>query len=258
MTPEQFELHANIEDKHWWFVGRREIIRRVVFQIAPPSKDFHIVDVGCGTGGNLGVLARHYACTGLDDSAEGIELAKKRFPETKFICGSAQGDMEELGGLTDLLLLLDVLEHVAFDREFLVNLLNHVKPKGHILLTVPADMSLWSPHDVHHGHYRRYELSDLEELCSSLPASLIFISYFNTFLYPIVRIVRTVTRCRNREYGLAGTDLSLPPHFLNGLLAKTFSWEGRFLTSALKGRRRSPFVFGVSLMALLRKEQGSI
>ena len=76
MQHDQFQLHAQIEDRHWWFVGRRKIIRRLVAEVVRPSTEAIVVDVGCGTGGNLAALAGRYRCIGIDTSDEAIRLAR--------------------------------------------------------------------------------------------------------------------------------------------------------------------------------------
>jgi 2-polyprenyl-3-methyl-5-hydroxy-6-metoxy-1,4-benzoquinol methylase len=78
MQAAQFELHAQIEDRHWWFVGRRRILNDLIRAILPPTHNSTIVDVGCGTGGNLASLAADYECVGIDSSRHAIELAAAR------------------------------------------------------------------------------------------------------------------------------------------------------------------------------------
>ena len=105
MQHEQFQLHADIEERHWWFVGRRRILCRLVAEVLPPSPQAAIVDVGCGTGGNIAALADRYPCVGIDTSAEAIELARRRFPKVQFIAGRAPNDLGELAGRLGCFLL---------------------------------------------------------------------------------------------------------------------------------------------------------
>jgi SAM-dependent methyltransferase len=254
LKSEQFRLHAAIETDHWWFAARRELVSRVIQQLVPPSKNVTIADVGCGTGGNISELATMYSCVGIDTSEEAIELARTRFPQINFICGMAPKCLEADGLVADVFLLLDVLEHVEFDRDFFLELFEALKTGGHMLLTVPANMSLWSPQDVNYGHYRRYEPAQLEALWYGLPVTVKLFSFFNTYLYPVVKAVRVFNKFRGREWGEAGTDLSVPPKPLNRLLRAIYSWEAKPLTNMLASGRKSRFPFGVSLMACLRKD----
>ena len=155
--PEIFRLNFEIELKHWWFRARREILRKLIAQVTPPSPDTLLVDIGCGTGANIGALAEDYACVGMDLSPQAIRLARSRFRKVRFLCGTSP---EDLGGALQkarLFLFTDVLEHVADDRGLLAPFIEAAAPGTWFLITVPADMTLWSPHDEHHGHYRRYD-----------------------------------------------------------------------------------------------------
>ncbi len=255
MKPQQFGLHAAIETKHWWFRARRSIIVRLVQQLVPPSKDIKVVDFGCGTGGIISSLAEMYDCVGIDSSEEAINLAKSKFPDVSFFCGESIRSVEARLGKVDLFLLLDVLEHVEHDREFLEELLTLLTPGGHILMTVPADMSLWSPQDENYGHFRRYETQQLMDLWSGLPVNVIFLSYFNTYLYPLVKAIRMYTRLRGKEWGEANTDLVVPAKPLNRILEYIYSSEVKRLTEMISSGRSTGFPFGVSLIACISKDK---
>ena len=80
MTPEQFELFAQIEHVHWWFVARRRIMKELVTRAVPSTGRGDAVDIGCGTGGNIAALADRYRCVGIDESEQAIAHARARFP----------------------------------------------------------------------------------------------------------------------------------------------------------------------------------
>lgn len=247
-----------MEERHWWFTGRREIIRRLVHRVLPPGAHHGmLVDIGCGTGGNLAAFSGEYLCYGWDPSEEGIRLARQRYPGLKFSAGSFEEAAASLSPQPDVILAMDVLEHVKEDREFFAKLVKALKPGGHLLITVPAGMELWSPHDVTVGHHRRYTQAELERLWADQPVTATLISYYNARLYPIVRLVRTLTRLRKKTAGEADTDFKMPPAPLNGLLNRIFAGEGNMLIDLVDGKRRKGFARGVSLIALLKKEETS-
>jgi len=262
MRTEQFQLHAEIEARHWWFVARRRIVRGLVGRVLPPSPEATIVDVGCGTGANIAALADAYRCVGIDTSDEAIRLARRRFPAVQFLVGHAPGDLGPIASEARLVLLMDVLEHVEDDFAMLSELLGALGPGCHLLVTVPADPTLWSEHDESFGHYRRYEQERLARLWADLPVTPLLVSYFNTRMYPLVRAVRAFNRLRGRASGRAGTDFWMPPGPLNRLLAGTFAGEARVLERALarvlEGHRARGYRRGASLVALLRREPGRI
>ncbi len=255
MQHDQFQLHADIEQRHWWFVGRRRILCRLAEEVLPPAPQSLVVDVGCGTGGNIAALADRYRCVGIDTSAEAVELARRRFPNVQFIAGRAPQDLGELAGQAKLVLLTDVLEHVADDYALFSELLAAASPGCHFLLTVPADESLWSEHDESFGHYRRYDPARLEGVWSGLPVTTLLVSYFNSRLLPAVRWIRARNRRRGRAAGRAGTDFWLPSRTVNALLTAIFAGEAGRLMAALRGRKRG-YRAGASLVALLRREAG--
>ena len=257
MQTDQFQLHADIEDRHWWFCGRRRIVRRLLAEIVPPGNGRRIVDVGCGTGANIASLADVYACHGIDPSAEGIRLAKARFPGVQFTCGLAPEAFGSAERDADVMLAMDVMEHVSDDFLLASSLLAVLKPGGHLLVTVPADETLWSPHDVNFGHYRRYNRERLEQVWRGLPVTPLLVSHYMARLLPVVRTVRAVNRWRGRSAGAAGTDFAMPPRWLNGLLEGTFAGEADRLVMAMREPRRA-YPRGVSLIAILRREAGVI
>lgn len=258
MKSAQFGLHAAIEENHWWFLGRRRIMHSLVRCLVPPSKTACVIDVGCGTGGNLQTLVPEYACLGIDPSSEAIQLARRRFPESQFICGAIPDALGEVQHRASLLLLMDVLEHVPDDFWLLSTLLAGMRPGAYLFLTVPADMTLWTAHDVSFGHYRRYDLQRLQRVWSGLPVTVPLVSYYNARLYPIVKAIRAINRLRGRTSGAAGTDFHTPATPLNRLLTDLFASEATALIDRLQGRWTCGFQRGVSLIAIIRREQGAL
>lgn len=258
MQTEQFQLHAEIEERHWWFLARRRILRRLVRRILPPSSETTIVDVGCGTGANIASFADDYHSVGIDTSEEPIRLARQRFPAVQFLVGRAPDDLGALMHQARLFLLMDVLEHVPDDFAMLSELLAAARPESYFLITVPADESLWSKHDESFGHLRRYDQRRLERLWADLPVEPLVVSYFNSRMYPVIRTVRAFTWRNGRAWGRAGTDFWMPPAPVNRLLEATLAGEGKLLEDLLDGRRRHGYRRGASLLALVRRRPGPI
>lgn len=252
MHREQYDLLARLEDSHWWFLGRRRILCALADELLPAGRRSVIVDVGCGAGGNLAALADRHECVGIDASEEALGHARQRFPHLTFVRAERPQDAADVIARADLVMLNDVLEHVEHDREFLSGVLELASPGAQVLITVPADMSLWGPHDVSHGHFRRYTLDELAELWRGLPVEERLVSYFNARLYPVVRAIRTLGRWRNRAWGSDDTDLRPTPAPINAALTRVFAGEARRLTRALRGQRSARYGYGVSLVAVLQ------
>lgn len=249
-----FQLLAEVEQRHWWFVARRRIMRRLLHELLPPDSNTLVVDIGCGTGANIASLQGDYECVGIDISEDAIGYARRRFGQVHFIQGLAPYDLGELADRMDAFLMMDVLEHVENPRELLGQQLDALKPGGYALLTVPADMRLWSEHDVNLGHFHRYDVNSFRALWKDQPVEELLISHFNTRLYPVVRVIRMLSKFRGRAWGKAGTDMRVPGGPVNGCLEWYFAGEMKRLISLLKGRRRRGYSYGVSLMAILKRQ----
>ncbi len=241
MDISQFALHAAMEDRHWWFVGRREIVFEVLCRYVPPREGKHLLEIGCGTGGNLRFLRNHYHLTGLDSAGEAVRHARERVE-----CPILEGDFrllfpERFAGV-DVVLLADVLEHVADDERFLRDILERLSPGGVLLLTVPAHDFLWSNHDLVLGHLRRYSRRQLLSLVERLPVEMVYRTCFNFFLLPLITLYRVLPQGKVR-----GSDLTLPWAPLNRLLCLLLRSEKLLL-------RWLPLPWGVShLMVLIKK-----
>ena len=148
-----------------------------------------------------------------------------------------------------VLLMTDVLEHVADDHQLFRAALAVVPAGGHLVLTVPCDPGLWSMHDREFSHYRRYRLDQFRALWAGAPVDERLCSPFNSRLRPAVALVRRLGRGRRpRPSG----DLGISAGPLNGLLTRIFAGEAPALVGALD-RGRAPFRHGVSLVAVLRR-----
>lgn len=255
MKDEIQRLNADVEDRHWWFVGRRRVLGKVVREVLEPGRA--VLDVGCGTGANLASLAGEYGTVGFDTSPAAVEHATRRFPGVRFLHGETLADVAGDLPDTDMFLLMDVLEHVPDDRALLEGVVAMAKPGAWIFITVPANPELWSEHDVSHGHYRRYTPETLVALWKGLPVQARLHSGFNSRLYLLALAARTVARIRGRAAGPRGTDLVLPPRPLNALMARVFGGEAGALLSALR-EGGGGYRHGLSRVVLLQRTAGSV
>jgi SAM-dependent methyltransferase len=251
MNREVFELQGRIEETHWWFTARRRVLLRLASELLPEAGT--VLDCGCGTGGNICAFRPDHRRIGVDPSPEAISIARAKCPGVEFICGTVPEDALEVLWAADLVLLTDVLEHVEGDSELLAKLVGGMKPGANLLITVPADPSLWSPHDVSHGHFRRYTAATLVSLWGGLPVEVLLLAPFNRRLYLMVWLARRVTRALGRGAGPAGTDLRLPARPVNQALFRVFAGEANRLSMALAGKSPPPGGRGVSLLAVLRR-----
>lgn len=232
-----------LEDRHWWFTGRRRIVAAMIHRLGLPA-DARILDAGCGTGGNLAMLAGFGEVIGAEYDAGAAALARAR-GVCPVVCAGLPDAMPFAPQAFRLVTLLDVLEHLDDDRASLRTLGGLLAPGGNLLLTVPAFPFLWGPHDEQHHHRRRYRAAGLRAVIEAAGLRLRWLSYYNSALFPAVAAVRLLHRALPR--GEVGGELALPPAPVNRLLETLFAAERHLL-----GRLRLPV--GVSLIVLAEKE----
>lgn len=253
MSPEQFHLFAKIEQDHWWFAARRYIMGRLLERIEPPNLQRVVLDVGCGTGGNIASLASKYLCYGLDTTDSAVAFAVERFPQVRFVHNTFPHGVEEVLTRLNVMLCMDVIEHIENDKAFVEMLISAMPSGSHLLISVPADMRLWSKHDVTNDHYRRYDRQSFEETWSGLPVQTRLVGYFNSRLFALVRMVRHLEKISGESYGESGTDFKMPLKPVNEFLKWVFESEAEVLLRGLDSRTWRGFRRGVSLLAILRK-----
>ena len=252
MNLELFDLHDGVEQSHWWFVSRREIVSALLRELLPAPPPPLVVDVGCGTGATIAGLSEWCRGVGIDTSERAITLAQNRYPGARFLHGFAPADLGEIAGEADAFLIMDVLEHVEDDRGLLRGVVEAARPGAYVIATVPADMTLWSDHDVNFGHYRRYSAAGLRSIWAGLPVEPMLVSHFNSRLYPAIRVARALGRHLRIQWGHEKTDLGTPPSLLNRALHRIFTGERGRLERVLAGKA-DPYTRGVSLIAVLRR-----
>jgi SAM-dependent methyltransferase len=246
MQPHTYAIMREVEDKHWWYVGRRRIIadfvRRICEQLrAEGNSEPRILDIGCGTGGNLETLSGFGRAEGVDISSEALDFCRARG-----LNNVRQGAAETLpyeSESFDLVTGLDVVEHLDDDVAGLREMRRVLRPGGRMLLFVPAFMFLWGVQDDVSHHRRRYTLSGLKQKLQQAGMNVERASYANiSFFGPIL-----VGRLFMRVSGLRpASENNINIGMLNGLFGKILGAESWWLN-------RLSFPFGVSIICVARR-----
>jgi ubiquinone/menaquinone biosynthesis C-methylase UbiE len=240
---------ATIEREHWYYAGKREVVRRWLQRVARLGPEQTLLDYGAGTGlfaQEMEPFCRVYV---LDDHEEALRLLRRRFRPEQVL--PLAGDAIPLPDASlDCVTALDVLEHVPDDAAVVRNFARLVRPGGIAAVTVPASMALWSDWDVALHHYRRYHRRQLAALFDPTAWEIVYLNYTNVAVFPAVWLVRK-TRVLLARLGArpstARTEDRLPPAWLNALLRRLFVGLAK---------TKLPFPFGVSLLLIARRRGG--
>ncbi|MGI8506345.1 MAG: class I SAM-dependent methyltransferase [Solirubrobacteraceae bacterium] len=243
MDPELMKATLEVDEHHWWYRGRRRIIRAELDRLPlPPGA--RVLDAGCGSGRTLQELIDYGPVSGIELNADAAELARSRGLGDVLV-----GRLEELpwGDETfALITCLDVIEHTPDDRVTLAELWRVCQPGGFMLVTVPAYQALWSLHDEANHHYRRYSRRSLRTAAVGAGWTVARITSFNSLLLAPAAVVRLARRRARPRDGYT-SDLHLGPAWLGDVLEQPLRLEAGWLA---RGRTLPA---GLSLIAVLRK-----
>lgn len=244
MDVSMYNVFSRVERQHWWFVGRRKIFQKVLQKYLQENEK--VLDVGCGTGGNMLLLKQYGEVHGVDMSDEALQYAKTAGYTSLTKADGASMPITE--NSFDAVFAIDVLEHIDNDVQALKEWLRVVKPGGIVFLSVPAFQFLWSYHDTLNHHKRRYTKSSLRHCVSSIGGTRIEkVQYYNVFLAPIIFIIRLVERFTKKQIQHAheSPTLAIPWKLINWSLKKIVASERYFSWF--------PFPFGVSIFIIIKK-----
>ncbi|HET7709297.1 MAG TPA: class I SAM-dependent methyltransferase [Sphingomicrobium sp.] len=233
-----YDRMAELDERHWWYRARRGVIAALIERYAFPREGGRLLEVGCGTGHNLPMLARFGTVDAIEIDEQARMIAEKRLGRA--IHGSR---LPELPGIPehhyDLIGAFDVVEHVDDDAAAIASLARRLRPGGRLVITVPAHQWMWSAHDVVNHHQRRYSKAGLKRLIEKSPLKLEQLGYLNSLLFPLAVAARLAGKITGKE----GSDDALPPKPVNWAFEKVFGLE-RHLVGRL------PLPPGLSLFAV--------
>ena len=231
---------AEVEGEHWWFVARREILADQIARLRLPA-GARILEVGCGTGGNLAMLSRFGQVSAIEPDEEARACSAARGFDVRG--GLLPDGLPDFAAPFDLIAALDVIEHVDQDEASVAALSGLLKPGGCFLATAPAYQWMWSRHDELHHHKRRYGLPAFRRLFEDAGLQIVKSTYCNTLLFPPIAAVRLAKQATGNT---AGDDDAMPSAPVNALLKRVFATEKTLL-------RAFDLPFGVSLLVVARR-----
>jgi SAM-dependent methyltransferase len=233
-----YDRMAELDQRHWWYRARREVLAALIRRRALPPAGGRILEVGCGTGHNLAMLTQFGAVEAIEVDPAARAVAEQRLGRA---VGSAP--LPELDGVPshafDLIGSFDVIEHIEDDAAALASIARCLKPGGRFVMTVPAHGWMWSAHDEVNHHKRRYSKAGLKRLVEGSPLKLETLGYLNSLLFPLAVGARVAGKLSGKQ----DSDDKLPPAPLNRALETVFAQEARLIG-------RVPLPPGLSLFAV--------
>ena len=250
MRKEEVDKENKIEHTHWWYVGTREIcfdlMERTIFK-SKNHAPLQILDVGCGTGGNLEVFKKYGNAQGIDCDEHSINYCRKKGLSVEI------GSMKELvrsGKRYDVVSFFDVLDQIPFSEqpEVLSQAGGILSDNGYIVLREPALEFFSGRHDREVGIHQRYNRKIMRQLLEGAGFTVVFLSYINFFLSIPIGIMRKFSLLFDKS---PRSDVVETGRTLNALLLGILRLEKALL-------HRVTFPFGVSLVAIARKQRKAL
>ena len=240
--------HYKYELTHWWFKSRRDILSIFLDKMKIDSKE-SIIELGCGTGGNLKYLFKDF------NQITGVELDPFSFKTAKLSCSSSEVlklDINNLSSIKSeyqLVAILDVLYHENIKSPKLIldqaNKLN--SNSGYVLVCEPAFNFLSGNHSKYVNEKRRFKKKELEKIVAESNYEIVFSSYWGSIIFFILYIKRRLIEpFFLKKENNKKSDFTKNP-FFNQIFYYLMLIENR-LNNYLK------FPFGSSIIILAKKK----
>jgi methionine biosynthesis protein MetW len=192
------------EDSHWWFASRTRALLTLMDAL-PLTNGSRVLDIGCGAGNMIHHLSRYGQVKGVEIDARPVAVARQRGYDVDQ--GDASRGLTYADAIFDLVTALDVIEHNQDDLSILREAYRVLKPGGHIVVTVPAFMWLWSHNDEINAHVRRYTSAELRARLQQVGFRTQRATYNNFFVFPIAAALILMRRGSKKRPQLASHHL---------------------------------------------------
>lgn len=244
MNHTEIQEMSNFEKTYWWHVGKKRLVVALMDTYVG-KKDLKILEIGSGGGEISKELLSYGKVYANDISDYALQLCKE-----KGVSGLILGDITELDlskyhETFDVVLALDVLEHIQDDVKAIQVVKGLLKPGGTFLINVPAYKFLWSAHDEVLHHKRRYTGYEISMKLSTQGFSIIKKTHFVFFMFPVMASFKFFSNFISRDYNPKTAYIKLPDS-LNSLMVKILEFEILLL-------KKFNLPFGTTLSVVAKK-----
>ena len=236
---------AEAEARHFWFRGFRHFVTPLVRSATEGRSDVRILDCGCGTGANVGLLDRFGRAYGFDLTESGLRFGREA-GRTRLARGTVTS-VPFPTAFFDLVTSFDVIYALEErdERAALAEMFRVLKPGGHAIVNVAAMNSLRGDHSLLGHEVRRYSRDRLRASMTAAGFAIVRLTHTNATLTPPLMLMRAFQRWRGLRP--ASREIAVPPAPINTLLAGVLWVESRWLRSF------DHLPFGSSLLCLAQK-----
>lgn len=249
MDKQYYKDYYHFEREHWWYTARKCILAFLIEKKIYNNQPLKILNVGTATGATSIMLQSFGEVTSIEYDADCVA-----FVNSLTSLHVQQGDITQLqynNDSFDLVCAFDVVEHVKEDKKAVDELMRVCKTNGHVFITTPAFMFLWSEHDVVNHHIKRYTRKELSILFEENQSEFLLKSYFNSILFLPIALVRVLMwpfhKLRKKDKPVESDFSRFNTGFLNKLLFAIFNAE-KFIISKFN------LPFGVSIALMVKKK----
>jgi len=255
MSEVEYARMDRFESGHWWYVGLRDLLARVLDRFAVAERpDLHVLDAGCGTGENLRMCAVRMPAarlSGFDASERALEYARHKVPQAELCVGDVRQPPFHHERV-DLILSCDVLQITGMDeaRRGMYRLAAQLRPGGLLVVNLPAYQWLFSRHDIAVATRYRFTARQVQAFLGDLGLQPAWLSYRLCLLFPAIVATRLPSLLRKpvpADSSSGRSDLTTAPAWLNQSLIRLVRWENSWIA-----RGRS-WPWGSSVFAVARR-----
>jgi SAM-dependent methyltransferase len=214
------------------------------------------LEVGCGDGFLTEFLAKKgFSGKALDLSEEAVQLTRKRVERYQIVVQKQDIVSSEEIGTYDLIILLDVLEHIEKDQITIEKITQLLRKDSFIIVSVPIKKKEWRWDDENYGHYRRYEIQEIRNLFSHCGLQILVIWDITfPFIWALRRIYTRLLKPKQIVYRKEATkrsafESSAGTGIMMKILERIPLWEFFFLIQDFFREK----LYGCNVLILARR-----
>ena len=240
MDKKDYETFGGIAKNYWWFRAKRALVCKMLKLTS--MKWGKILNIGCGMGEDIKTYSRFGDVHSIDKVAETIHLLNDK---TMHSVMDAE-NMDFADESFDIVLMLDVLEHIKDDKKAMQEAARVLKVGGHAIITVPAYPFLYGSMDKYAYHERRYSIGTIRKMLADNNFTIERISFWNFCLFPFLAMLKIYKKLLRP--GVAESDFIKLPRAINKMLFMVLKIENALIIRGLY------LPFGISIVVLGRKK----